>query len=78
MTAVADTRHLDLLALTGGDLIESAPDRRGRGYRPQGLGLVAQDADVGDGPATIGEHHDGVDQYSTAVMDREESTARRP
>ncbi|WP_418235950.1 hypothetical protein [Dietzia timorensis] len=71
----AGTRDLDLLALAGSDLIECAPHRRRRGDRAQGPGLVAQDADVGDGLAAIGEHHRGVDQHTAAVVDRDELSA---
>jgi hypothetical protein len=34
--------------------------------------LVAQDADIGDGLAAIGEHHRDVDQHPAAVVDRDE------
>lgn len=69
------TRHLDRLALAGGDLVQSSPDRRRRGHGAQGLGLVAQDADIGDGLATISEHHRDVDQYPAMIMEWDESLA---
>ena len=71
----AGTRDLDLLALAGSDLIERAPHRRRRRHWAQGLGLVAQDADVGDGLAAIGEHHRGIDQHTAAVVDRDKLSA---
>jgi hypothetical protein len=37
--------------------------------------LVAQDADVGNGLAAIGEHHRDVDQHPAAIVDRDEPAA---
>lgn len=71
----ASSRRLDLLALAGSDLIECAPHRWGRRHRAQGPGLVAQDADVGNGLAAIGEHHRDVDQHPAAIVDRDEPAA---
>ena len=38
-------------------------------------GVHAQDADVGDGLAAIGEHHRGIDQHPAAIVDRDEPAA---
>ena len=71
----AGPRYLDLLALTGSDLIESSPHRRCRRHRPESCRLAAQDADIRDGLAATGEHDRDVDQHPAAVMDRSEPAA---
>jgi len=69
-------RDLDLFAFTSGDLVQGAPHRRRGGDRTQDSGLVAQDADVGDGRAATCEHHRDIGQHPATVMDRDGSALR--
>ena len=73
MAAGPGPAGVDLAQRGGGDLVQSSPYRRGQGHRPQHLGLMTQDVDVGDGFPAIGEHHRDIDQDLTAVMDRDET-----